>query len=128
MKTKFIFLAFLLLASQTVTVQATAPSAIVSSSDFLFFKANRFGRDVVVNWAYRNPLLVVFYYVERSTDGVNFTQVTDVMAFGEPWYRFRDRTAPSRGLIYYRITAFQHDGSIVYSQVESIRNHGNGCR
>ncbi len=128
MKTRVIILLFLFVTSQHISSNATLPSSSVSSTDFLFFKAHRFGRDVSISWAYRNPLLVVFYYVERSADGVHFIPITDVMAYGEPWYRLRDRSVPAGGLTYYRITAFQHDGSIVYSQIQSVRNQGNGCR
>lgn len=103
-------------------------SAAIASNDFLFFKANRNGREVVLNWAYHNPMMVVFYYIERSNDGVNFTPLTDVMSNGETWYRYLDRSVPAGGFTYYRLTAFQHDGNIIYSTVESIRNQGNGCR
>lgn len=54
--------------------------------------------------------------------------LTDVMSYGETWYRYRDRSVPAGGLTYYRLTAFQHNGNIIYSTVESIRNQGNGSR
>jgi hypothetical protein len=131
MKTKFfailMMLFFFQITSLNIANAAPNHSSAVSHNqqDYPFFNAFRMGRDVSVNWMFNNPILVVFFHVERSTDGVNFVPVTEIMPGSRLWFRYRDRTV-TQGTYYYRVVAYQHDGAILYSRVDVI-HMGRRC-
>lgn len=87
--------------------------------DYPFFNAYRMGRDVSVNWMFNNPILVVFFHVERSTDGINFTPIAEITPTSNFFFRYRDKTV-TQGTFYYRIVAYQHDGAVLYSRTDVI--------
>lgn len=87
--------------------------------DYPFFNAYRMGRDVSVNWMFNNPILVVFFHVERSIDGVNFTPIAEITPTSNFFFRYRDKTV-TQGTFYYRIVAYQHDGAVLYSRTDVI--------
>jgi hypothetical protein len=87
--------------------------------DYPFFNAYRMGRDVSVNWMFNNPILVVFFHVERSVDGVNFTPIAEITPTSNFFFRYRDKTV-TQGTFYYRIVAYQHDGAVLTSRTDVI--------
>jgi hypothetical protein len=125
MKTRIIILAVLvslqLLFCNTGSA-ATVPQHITANhtqQDYPFFNAYRMGRDVSVNWMFNNPILVVFFHVERSTDGINFTPIAEITPTSSFFFRYRDKTV-TQGTFYYRIVAYQHDGAVLYSRTDVI--------
>jgi hypothetical protein len=135
MKTKIILVICLLFVQfisagdlKTESKQAFLTINHPGNGAFPFFRAFRIGADVSLNWVYQNPILVVFFVVERSTDGVNFSPVDEVMSSDAYFYRFRDRTIPSgTSMVYYRIVACQHDGTVVYTNIDMVRMGGRRC-
>ncbi len=133
MKTKILFVSCLLLvqfiSARQLHVDVKETKATVNHQHqqaFLFFNAHSVRNDVTLNWVYQNPILVVFFVVERSTDGVNFTPVEEVMSSEKYFYRFKHRNV-APGTAYYRIVSYQHYGGIEYSQVQMVRVTGRRC-
>jgi hypothetical protein len=131
MKTK-IFTILILLFFQITSLNSANASPFNTNTALLqnqqhypFFNANRMGRDVSVNWMFNNPILVVFFHVERSTDGVNFVPVAEIMPGSRFFFRYRDRSV-TEGTYYYRVVAYQHDGEILYSRTD-VLHIGRRC-
>jgi hypothetical protein len=123
MKTKMILIICLLsvqlLSASDVKASRVSYPSHTTEQAYPFFNASRIRNDAFITWVYNNPILVVFFHVERSTDGVNFMPVTEVMSSNNLFYRFRDRTV-TQGTYYYRIVAYQHDGAILYSRTDMV--------
>lgn len=76
-------------------------------------------RDVSLNWMFNNPILVVFFHVERSSDGVNFIPIAEITSTSSFFFRYHDRTVTLE-TFSYRIVAYQHDGAVLYSRTDII--------
>ena len=77
---------------------------------------------VLVDWKTESDNSVVSYAVEHSSDNINYESIyvtpphlDDV----EKKYTFTDFT-PAQGFNYYRIKQIEEDGSVFYSEIESI--------
>jgi hypothetical protein len=77
---------------------------------------------VEVTWNTYNELNVKGYYVQRSNDGVRFSDLFFVTAknLQESRYDFTDRTISTDAIVYYRIKALDNDGTISFSSVVKI--------
>ncbi len=73
------------------------------------------------NWQTVNELNTNSFAIQRSNDGVNFTNIGIVKAtgIGANNYRFTDNN-PINGINYYRLQSVDKDGEISYSKVVSI--------
>jgi hypothetical protein len=127
MKTKILLSFFLVLAqlSHAVENRKTIPvnprlASTVNQTAFPFYNAHRLFNDANVNWVFSNPILVVFFHVERSTDGVNFETIAEVYPGNNMFYRYRDRTVVQGKTYYYRIAAYQHDGGIFQTRIDAV--------
>lgn len=127
MKTKILLCFFLLLTqlsnavenrnAKPITVQ---PFTTNNQTAFSFFNAHRLFNDGNVNWVYSNPILVVFFHVQRSTDGVNFETIAEIFPGNVMFYRFRDRTVIQGRTYYYKVVAYQHDGEIFQTRIDAV--------
>lgn len=79
---------------------------------------------VIINWEVTNEVPLKSYIIEKSSDGVTFTQAGTVeyhySANGDNAYTFTDIKNQSTGIIYYRIK-FAPGDKPVYSSVISVR-------
>ena len=78
------------------------------------------GTDASVNWGISDPAGVSYYEIERSYDGEIFELVAEVAATGDVRYSYRDNTVLP-GMISYRVTSFNTDGTTTQSAVEVLR-------
>jgi hypothetical protein len=77
---------------------------------------------VEVTWNTYNESNVKGYYVQRSNDGVRFSDLFFVTSknLQESKYDFTDRTISTDAIVYYRIKALDNDGTISFSSVVKI--------
>jgi N-acetylneuraminic acid mutarotase len=91
----------------------------------LDFNGKLVGNDGLLNWQTDNELNAAYFNVERSIDGINFTNVGNVAAFntaGRQSYGFNDREITSLGAstIYYRLKQVDIDGKFIHSRVIAL--------
>jgi len=88
---------------------------------FSRFTATASGSQVVLDWA--NPDTdgeVNYYIIQRSRDGVAFTNAGRVNASHSAAYGWTDNP-PAGNIIYYRIGADDMDGAVYYSGIQTVR-------
>ncbi len=91
------------------------------------FEAKANGNDVVLNWATASEKNNSHFVVERSTDGVNFNEVTTVSGKGTTnaitKYKALDKDAFGINTdLYYRLKQVDLNGSFAYSGVVLVSN------
>ena len=79
------------------------------------------GSDVVLKWQTSTELNTNHFVIQRSNDGINFTDLSSVKAMGSGSnnYQFID-LSPVKGNNYYRLQSVDKDGSFSYSKVVSV--------
>lgn len=96
---------------------------VVLPVELLSFTATAKSNDLVlVEWTTVNEVNLDRYEVERSVDGENFEMVGFSFPVGsqdETKYDFTDY-APATGINYYRLKSIDIDGSVSYSDVQSV--------
>jgi hypothetical protein len=99
--------------------------------DFTTVKAYQKNTDINVEWDVQSDLNIAEYEVEKSSDGIHFTETYIVVAGNSSNspvnYSWLD-TNPFAGDNYYRIKSVGKDGSVKYSQIVKVAgiNKGNG--
>jgi len=97
--------------------------AISQAIEILHFTATKEGTSVKLDWTSNTDFRTSSYIVERSTDGVNFTELMDVnpltTASNAIYYQDQD-VRPSEGLNYYRVLQVFDNGAYRYSNVEEV--------
>lgn len=93
----------------------------------LKFTATRSGSDVIVNWATATEINSSKFIVERSADGIAFSEAGTLAAAGNSsaylQYRFIDRSAvnfATSQVIYYRLKSVDKDAKYEYSNVVAV--------
>ncbi len=83
------------------------------------FTASANNNHIVLNWITANELNNKGYYLQRSIDGINYTNITFVNGKGNSGtdnsYYHYDYTAQPNVLYYYRLQQVDVDGRISYS-------------
>jgi hypothetical protein len=74
---------------------------------------------VKLNWKIATEINTAKYVVERSSNGVTFTDAGDLQATNSSNYNWVDNT-PANGNNYYRIKGVDKDGIITYSTVVRV--------
>ncbi len=74
---------------------------------------------VKVNWEIDNEVNVKQYSVERSGDGVSFSEIGTIPAAKKSSYSFDD-AQPLNGVNYYRVVSVDVDGKKGYSSVVNV--------
>jgi hypothetical protein len=90
-------------------------------TDLLTFNGKLNGDKATLNWITSKEEDLLMYFVQRSTDGVNFSQIGSVYSNNNPSnvtnsYSFNDPTAVS-GKVYYRIQLANNTNNKKYSRV-----------
>ncbi len=87
------------------------------------FTAQTFGDKVQLNWATASEFNNHYFTVQRSSDGIEFEKVGEVMGAGtttlEKQYQLIDLT-PKSGISYYRLKQTDFDGKFTFSHVVSV--------
>ncbi|OAV45282.1 family 16 glycosylhydrolase [Lewinella sp. 4G2] len=95
--------------------------------DLAYFRAVAQQKSVLLTWATASEVDNDFVAVERSTDGLNFTEIGRRDGAGtrdsQSDYELLDED-PQTGLNYYRLRQFDLDGSVNYSEVITVRFSG----
>jgi len=86
-----------------------------------FFSAHCIDNQYILKWETATESDVLEFVVERSTDGINFSDLGQVTAAGNSdvaqSYQFTDETVQT-GSYYYRLRIVESDGTFSYSPVE----------
>jgi hypothetical protein len=103
---------------------ALAPTAVALPLTLTSFNASFNGSAAQLTWKSVNEVSVKGFSIERSIDGVTFTEIAFVNAnnlAGENSYSYKDNSITS-GANYYRIKTVGKDGALKLSQVLVINN------
>ncbi len=105
----------------------TVISASIIPVTLLTFNAKRTGSVNLISWSTSQELNSQYFAIERSSDGIHFSQIGRVVAAGnsstQRSYQFVDPN-PAKGLNYYRLVIFDIDNGVKYSLVRSVKNPG----
>jgi len=105
----------------STTNQDVKVISATQTSEFGFFRIHRQGKgNVVLNWGITSLNGVSGFSVERSYDGDFFDAINQIPCNGELKHSCKDMNI-FPGLIHYRIACVMDDGSVHYTQVETIR-------
>jgi hypothetical protein len=95
------------------------PSVIYTS-----LTANVLNSDIAVEWNVASETNIKGYDIERSTDGVHFTKVSDRASSGNNatsvGYNWLD-VSPALGYYYYRIRSISNNNVVGYSNVVKVK-------
>jgi subtilisin family serine protease len=110
--------------SNTITLgDNTVPVTLLS------FTGRRAGNSNALLWTTASEANTDRFVVERSTDGVTYTAIGEVMAAGNSQshrtYTYNDNR-PATGKNFYRLKMTDLDGSYKYSNVVLLHDHGRG--
>jgi len=90
------------------------------------FTAAPAGTGVNLNWSTQTEINSDYFTVQRSTDGIQYTDLSRHTAAGQSVekkeYSYTDNQ-PGTGLNYYRIRLTDKDGSQTYSPIRSVNFH-----
>jgi hypothetical protein len=81
----------------------------------LSFSAQRQGKDILINWTVANETNMQGYQLQRSIDGISFSNAAWQQANGNANYTLKDNMVPNAAL-YYRLQIQEKDGSSSYSK------------
>ena len=80
-----------------------------------------------LSWKVNNEQNLNYYELQRSTDGQNFKDISQIKAAGNNSYTYNDPIAAAvSSLYYYRLKSVDKDGRFTYSAVIKIRTDHNG--
>ncbi|MBS1927387.1 MAG: T9SS type A sorting domain-containing protein [Chitinophagaceae bacterium] len=101
-----------------VSSPITIPVTIIS------FNGKKSGDFNILSWKVNNEIDVQKYVVERSADGVHFSQIGEVNANGASNYQYSDDIASINGNIqFYRLKSIDKDGQFSFSSIiKLVRN------
>lgn len=109
---------------------ATSNSVFVLPIDLLSFSGEYNGEDVDLEWSTASELNSDYFYVQSSTDGMEFTTFLVKQAMGNStttmYYSGVDRY-PTPGIMYYRLLMVDKDGASAYSQTIAVEVPADGA-
>lgn len=95
-------------------------SATVLPVTFTTIKAYQLNHEVKVEWSVENETGIKTYDVERSVDGINFSNATTIKANGgNKSYSWLDGQSAT-GDNFYRIKSIDNTGQIQYSRIAKV--------
>ena len=85
------------------------------------FTGKNNGSSNQLTWKVGNELNLNYYELQRSTDGQNFTAISQIKAAGISTYFYNDQlTAAISSLYFYRLKSVDNDGNFKYSAIIKI--------
>jgi hypothetical protein len=109
------------MANRFRIVFSTVPLETLPVS-FQSIKAYQQGAAIAVEWKVENEINIQQYDLEKSTDGVNFTKVSTLLATaesGSKTYSILDLNV-LQGNNFYRIVSNSRNGSVAYSSIVKV--------
>lgn len=76
---------------------------------------------IATEWLVEGEEEIDAYVLQRSVDGVDFSDITEMKATGSPLYGFDDMDVTHNQTYYYRLKWVHFDGSMGYSTVRTAR-------
>ncbi len=104
--------------SDSFTITITV-SGVTLPLNLLTFSASPQQKETLLQWHTSNELNVSHFTIQRSIDGINFTEIGKVTAKGNGGYNFTDNQLPNASTVYYRLQMVDKNGSFTYSKVIS---------
>jgi hypothetical protein len=98
---------------------------------WLYFNGKESGKDAKLQWATTSEINSKFFAIERSYNGIDFTQIGTVKAAGNSSlsnnYTYLDKDAMTLPytVLYYRLRQVDNDGRFTYSIIISIKVRHN---
>ncbi len=86
----------------------------------LNFSATQQEKSILLNWTTANQINTSHFNIQRSTNGREFGTIGNVNSIGNGSYQFNDKEFPNTKIIYYRLQIVDKDGSIQYSNIQTI--------
>ena len=99
-----------------IVMQKTKITNTVLPVLFTSVKASVKEKVINVEWKVSNETGIMYYEVQKSTDGNSFSAVGNVVANGSSSYLFIDAT-PVTGINYYRIKSVNKTGEVHYTSI-----------
>ncbi len=85
--------------------------------ELIDFSVEAIGKILHLQWLVASEVRLESYRLERSIDGENFQEITEVLAMGAGRYGFDDRAALAGQRYYYRLRSVDFDGTDYLSPV-----------
>ncbi len=110
----------------TCEVTAVLPLNVILPISWLYFKGKESGKDALLNWATTSEINTRYFSIERSLDGIRFSEIGTMQAAGNSSitsnYAFTDSNAMNLPVntLYYRLRQVDADGKFTYSIIISI--------
>ena len=91
---------------------------IVLNGNFIQFKGALSNNKTYLNWATSGEANLLFYEIEKSTDGINFEKIArmDAKNTAEAFYAFNDIDIIN-GTVYYRLKMINENNLFKYSNI-----------
>jgi|GEM_PF-5132659 len=103
-------------------------SSCVTPVRFLYVNADNTNDETTINWATASELNNKYFVVQKSTDGIHFTNSDTVAGAGNSnsihTYSYIDKTS-SNGETYYRIEQIDMNGEHTFSDIVAVSSSGN---
>ena len=93
---------------------------------FINIKATKEEKKIRVSWNVANEINIKNYSIERSEDGIHFSEIGDVLANNVPQYSYLDEF-PLSGANFYRIRSNGYNGEKGYSNIVKIAVVSEPC-
>ena len=91
--------------------------------ELLYFYAKLDGERVEIEWATKSEIDNDYFTLQRSVDGIDFENVTDITGGGNSdqilYYSAVDEE-PYSGFSYYRLKQTAYDGTVSYLLIDSV--------
>lgn len=85
------------------------------------------GNNNILSWVVTNEHNLNYYELQRSTDGQNFSSISQTNATGQNNYSYTDNiTTNTSSIYYYRLKIVDKDGNFKYSSMIKITMPANG--
>ena len=106
-----------------------AAASCVLPVQILLFKAELQNQNVLLSWQTASEFNTDYFTVQRSVDGVHFTDINTVNAAGNSttinqYHLTDDITGLAAGTIYYRLKETDKDGNITLSNISMVTIDG----
>lgn len=99
-----------------LNMNAALPVTLIS------FNGKNNGNKNVLSWVVANEQDLNYYELQRSNDGQNFSDISQINATGKANYSFSDNIIPGTSSIYYyRLKSVDKDGNFKYSTVVKLK-------
>ncbi len=112
----------LLFSAVSAQTSNETPFASLDTVQWKSFSASLLQKNVHLQWQYTEGKTASFFIVEKSSDGVNFTEMGRMQAGNSPGSRVYSLTdaAPQKGSHFYRIKSVEGENQFSYSPVKKI--------